>query len=217
MVRFTDPASPAIQSGPAPVPFPVRLPAPTPLPVTLAAPVPVPCPAISGTPTEFCPVSPADPPTRPCVPTCSASRVAAGSRPKSSAVNTAARSCSKLPGAPACCRERAIALIRWSAAIISAGSSSRPASAPFPDISCQLSTRASARPDSARRRAASGSMARTIARSAARSCPVVMSRAGSHIAAATAAAATSPSADSSATNTSALGRSITPADSAAST
>jgi len=46
-------------------------------------------------------------------------------------------------------------VIRLSAAIISAAGSSRPARAPLPEVSCQASTRASARPSSARRRAAS--------------------------------------------------------------
>ena len=140
-----------------------------------------------------------------------------GSRPASRAANTAARSWSRVPGAPACWRARAIAVIRSSAAIASAGGSSRPARAAFPEDSGQVSTRASARAWAARRRSAAGSTYSTIDRSAARSWPVVIDPAIPMNAIATAAACRSVSPASSLAKIAALARSIRPATSAAST
>ena len=138
----------------------------------------------------------------------------AGSRPFRSALNTAARIWSMLPGVPADLRNRAMALIRLSAEIISAVGNSRPEMAPLPDVSCQASTRASPRAFSDRRRAASGSTIRIIRRSSARSWPVVIFSAARQSAIAIVCAVNSSNWASSVANTAALARSSRPSRSA---
>src|SRR5258708_5996849 len=133
-----------------------------------------------------------------------------GSRPASRATNTAARNWSRVPGAPASLSARAIAVIRLSAATASAAGSSRPARPAFPEPSGQASTRAWARPCSARRRAAAGSSHNTMALSAARSCPVVIDPPIPANPIAAAAAAISPSPASPAANPPPRARSIRP-------
>ena len=110
----------------------------------------------------------------------------------SRARNTRARSCSRVPPAPAFFRSRAAVSMCWSAASTAAGGRSRPASDQVPAGSVQHSTRASFCAFSRRLRAASGSRASTARCSTPRSCPVVSPGASAATSAATAAASTSP-------------------------
>ncbi len=118
-----------------------------------------------------------------------------------------------MPAAPRCWSHLARAVSRASAAKTSAGGSSRPARAAFPDASSQTVTAASWRASARRRSAAPGSAARTARRSAARSCPVVHPPAPArprYRPAMPAAWAVSSRTASSSANTHAFGQSIPP-------